>query len=60
MAITQFLGLLDNSLCVLQTVGLLGFQGILSTSLRLTEQVFQTIGSLRVKTVMLGQDSNGS
>lgn len=35
------------------------FRGSLSTSLRLTEQVFQTVDSPRVKTVMLHQDSTG-
>lgn len=47
-------------LSALQTTGLLVFSEILSTSFRLTEQVFHTIGSLGVKTEMLDQDSNGS
>lgn len=55
-----FSGLLDNFLGVLQTSRLLVFSAILSTSFRLTEQVFHTIGSLGVKTAMLNQDSNGS
>lgn len=58
--IFPFPGLLDNSLCALQTTGLPVFSEILSTSFRLTEQVFHKIGSLGVKTEMLDQDSNGS
>ena len=56
-----FSGLLVlHFLCVLQTSRILVFSAILSTSFRLTEQVFHTIGSLGVMPEMLNQDSNGS